>query len=95
MPPDCSAQPAWPASAYALAQAFVDAYTPHYKDREPILYINDGSALTITNREAFGLDENKNVVDKITILLKDQAGNYYAPMVIQVPNYFEQKNDTL
>ena len=73
----------------ALAQAFVDAYTPHYKDREPILYINDGSALTITNREAFGLDENKNVVDKITILLKDQAGNYYAPMVIQVPNYFE------
>lgn len=73
----------------ALAQAFVDAYTPYYKDREPILYINDGSALTITNREAFGLDENKNVVDKLTILLKDQAGNYYAPMVIQVPNYYE------
>lgn len=73
----------------ALAQAFVDAYTPYYKDREPILYINDGSALTITNREAFGLDMNKNVVDKLTILLKDQAGNYYAPMVIQVPNYYE------
>lgn len=73
----------------ALAQAFVDAYTPYYTDREPLLYVNNGRALTISNREAVGLDTNGNVMDKVYVILKDLNGNYYAPMTIEVPNYFK------
>ena len=73
----------------ALAQAWVDAYTPYYKDKEPILYVNEGQSLRMLNRNAMGLDENGNVIDKVVIVLKDQAGNYYAPMTIEVPNYFK------
>lgn len=73
-----------------LAQKILDAYTPYYKDMEPIVYVNDGKALRIINYQATGLDESNNVVDKVTVLLKDLDGNYYAPMVIQVPNYFKK-----
>ena len=73
----------------ALAQAWVDAYTPYYKDKEPILYVNEGQSLRMLNRNAMGLDENGNVIDKVVIVLKDQAGNYYEPMTIDVPNYFK------
>ena len=77
-----------PAKIDALAQAYVDAYTPYYADRKPVVYVNDGSALRIVNREAMGLSEEGVVMDKVIVLLKDTAGNYYAPMTIDVPNYF-------
>lgn len=71
-----------------LAQKLLDAYTPYYTDREPIVYVNDGIALKILNREATGVDDTNKVVDKVVVLLKDLNGNYYAPMFIQVPDYF-------
>ena len=72
-----------------LAQKYLDIYYEYYKDEKPILYVNDGSALTVENHYASGLDENGNVMDKVTIVLKDNDGNYYEPIYIDVPNYFK------
>lgn len=72
----------------ALAKAYQEIYTKYYKDAKPILYINDGNALSVINRQASGVDDKGNVVDKVTVILKDAAGNYYEPMYIEVPNYF-------
>ena len=51
--------------------------------------MNDGSALRITNREATGYDKEGNVVDVVTVMLKDTEGNYYDPMYFQVPDLFK------
>ena len=72
----------------ALAKAYQEIYTKYYKDAKPILYINDGNALSVVNRQASGVDERGNVIDRVTVILKDEAGNYYEPMYIEVPNYF-------
>ena len=71
-----------------LAQQYCDLHKKYYKDAEPIVYVNDGSALRIINRTASGVDENGNVIDKVRLVLKDMNDNYYAPMVIDVPNLF-------
>lgn len=71
-----------------VAQAYYDLYYKYYKDAKPILYVNEGEPLTIFNPEASGVKDGI-VIDKVTVLLKDTNGNYYDPMYIQVPNYFE------
>lgn len=73
----------------AIAQQYLDTYYPYYKDAAPIVYVNDGSALRVTNREAMGPDENGVIVDAVTVVLKDGQGNYYQPIYIPVPNYFK------
>ena len=77
-----------PARIEEIAQKYLDVYYPHYKDAKPIVYENDGSALRVTNREAMGPDENGEIMDMVTVVLKDGEGNYYQPIYIQVPNYF-------
>lgn len=77
-----------PARIEEIAQKYLDVYYPQYKDAKPIVYENDGSALRVTNREAMGPDENGEIMDMVTVVLKDGAGNYYQPIYIQVPNYF-------
>ena len=71
-----------------IAQEYTDLYTKYYKDAEPIFYVNTGDALRMLNRNATGLDSNGNVIDKVTVVLKDMNNNYYEPMFIDVPNYF-------
>lgn len=73
----------------AAAQEYADLYYEYFHDAEPIIYINDGNPLTIINQQATGLDETGNVIEKVTVVLKDAAGNYYEPMYIDVPNYFK------
>lgn len=72
-----------------VAQEYADLHYKYFHDAEPIIYVNDGSALTITNRTAIGVDDSGKVVDKVTVVLVDSEGNYYEPMYIQVPNYFK------
>lgn len=72
-----------------IAQEYTDLYTKYYKDAEPVFYENKGDALRMLNRNATGLDSNGNVVDKVTVVLKDMSGNYYEQMTIEVPNYFK------
>ena len=71
-----------------FAKGAAEVYTKYYKDKKPVLYVNDGSAVTVINGSASGVDENGNVLDRVFIILKDNNGNYYAPMTIEVPNYF-------
>ena len=72
-----------------FAEGAVSVYKTYYKDKHPIVYVNDGSAQTVINANAAGLDEDgKTVLDKVFIILKDNDGNYYAPMIIDVPNFF-------
>ena len=78
-----------PARIEAIAQQYLDIYYPYYKDAEPMVYVNDGSALRVTNREAMGPDENGVIMDMVTVVLKDGEGNYYQPIYIPVPNYFK------
>ncbi len=75
--------------AQAWAEALLEAYKPFYESAKPIVYFNDGSALTITYPYANGLDEEGNVLDKVVIVFRDKQGNYYAPMTFDVPNYFK------
>ena len=73
----------------AIAQQYLDIYYPYYKDAVPMVYVNDGSALHVTNREAMGPDDNGVVIDTVTVVLKDGQGNYYEPIYIPVPNKFK------
>ena len=73
----------------AIAKEYQAIYSYYYQDFEPKLYINNGQALKITNREAMGLDDTGKVVDKVYVMLKDLDGNYFEPMTIEVPNYFK------
>lgn len=72
-----------------VAQQYLDLYTKYFSDAEPIVFVNNGDALEVQNREAVGLDDKGNVLDKVTIVLVDANGNYYEPMYIDVPNYYK------
>ena len=75
--------------AQKFAENMLEAYLPFYKDAKPLIYINDGSPLTVTNPYATGVDEEGNIPDRVIVMLKDAEGNYYHPMYFEVPNYFE------
>lgn len=75
--------------AEAWAQALLEAYKPFYENAKPIVYFNDGSALTVSYPYANGLSEEGEVLDKVVIVFRDKQGNYYAPMTFDVPNYFK------
>lgn len=66
-----------------------NAYYPHYKDAKPLIYENNGSPLYMEHHEASGPDDNGVVIDDVIVVLKDLNGNYYEPMIFQVPNYFK------
>ena len=66
-----------------------NAYYPYYKDAKPLIYENNGSALYMEHHEASGPDDNGVVIDDVIVVLKDKAGNYYEPMIFEVPNYFK------
>ncbi len=73
----------------ALAQAWVDIYTPYFVGRKPIVYVNDGSAVEMSNPGGKGVDEETGeVIDKVIVMLVDASGNYYEPMYFDVPNYW-------
>ena len=72
-----------------IAKQYVEIYTRYYEGVTPYIYVNEGQALEITNKQATGLDDAGNVMDKVTVMLKDANGNYFEPMYIQVPNYFK------
>ena len=79
-----------PAKIDALAQAYLDIYKPLYEGKKPTVYVNDGTALEMANRNATGIDQNTGeVADKLLIVLKDDQGNSFEPMYIDVPNYFK------
>ena len=75
--------------ATAWANALYASYSQYYKDAKPIIYINDGSPLYVVNASATGLNEEGVVADRVYVMLKDLNGNYYEPMEIEVPNYFQ------
>lgn len=66
-----------------------NAYYPYYKDAKPLIYENTGSPLYMEHHQASGPDENGVVVDDVLVVLKDKNGNYYEPMIFQVPDYFK------
>lgn len=76
--------------ANAWANALLASYSQYYKDAKPIIYINDGSPLYVVNASATGVNEDGVVADRVYVMLKDLNGNYYEPMEIEVPNYFEE-----
>lgn len=71
------------------AQALYDAYYPHYANAEPVMYVNDGSPIRISQPYATGPDQSGTVIDDVIVVLKDLEGNYYEPMAFPVPNYFK------
>lgn len=72
-------------------EALKNAYYELYKDVKPLLYINDGSPLEMTNPYGTGVNDDGVVPDRVIVMLKDRQGNYYEPMYFEVPNYFEEK----
>jgi hypothetical protein len=72
-----------------VAKSYQEIHVKYYEGITPKVYINDGSALRVINREASGPDDKGVIRDVVTILLKDLDGNYYDPIKIQVPNYFK------
>ena len=73
------------------ALSLQQAYASYYSAAVPLIYINDGSPITIINSAATGVNEEGVVPDRIYVMFKDLQGNYYEPMSFEVPNYFEQK----
>lgn len=72
----------------AWAEALLEAYRPYYEGAEPIVYVNDGSAISMCNPYAMGVNDKGDVVDRVIVVFKDLSGNYYEPMFFEVPNYF-------
>lgn len=70
------------------AQAYLEAYMPFYKDADPKLYVNTGTSLYVNAPYASGPDDAGNVLDDVAVVLVDANGNYYEPMYIEVPDYF-------
>lgn len=77
-----------PEKIETIANQYWELYKKYYEGVTPNIYINDGSALRVVNRQATGLNDAGEVMDVVTIMLKDVDGNYYDPMYFQVPNYF-------
>ena len=71
------------------AQALLEAYSVYYKDAKPVIYVNNGSALTVSTPYATGKNEEGIIPDRVVVMLKDLDGNYYEPMFFEVPDYFE------
>ena len=77
-----------PESIRKSGESYYNGYYPYYKDAEPILYINDGSSIELTNPYASGPNDEGVIKDAVIVVLKDLQGNYYEPMYFPVPNYF-------
>lgn len=71
------------------AEALRDAYSVYYEGKTPIIFENDGQGITITNPYAMGVNEDNVVPDRVIIMFKDLRGNYYEPMIFEVPNHFK------
>lgn len=71
-----------------VAKAYQETHIKYYAGMKPQVYVNDGSAVRVSTRYATGLDENGNVMDVVTVMLKGLDGSYYDPMYFPVPNYF-------
>jgi hypothetical protein len=71
------------------ALALQEKYAQYYSNAEPIIYINDGSPVTVIQASAMGVDQDGLVPDRVYVMFKDLQGNYYEPMKIEVPNYFQ------
>ena len=72
----------------AIAKSYQETYIKYYEGIEPVVYVNDGSALRIVNREAMGYDDDGKVVDVVTVMLKALDDSYYDPMYFPVPDLF-------
>lgn len=79
------------AEAETWAQALLEAYRPYYQDAKPFIFENDGNGVVVSNPYATGINENRIITDRVIVMFKDLQGNYYEPMYIEVPNYFEGK----
>lgn len=75
------------------AKALQESYSRFYADAKPLLYVNDGSPLRMTNPYGTGVNEDGVVPDRVIVMLKDLQGNYYEPMYFEVPNYFEETEE--
>lgn len=73
------------------AKALQAAYGVFYNNAKPMVYVNDGSPLYVVNASAMGVNEEGIVTDRVYVMFKDLQGNYYEPMSIEVPNYFEKE----
>lgn len=74
-----------------LAQTWLEINTPYFKDKSPYIFVNDGSAVQVTNAYAAGTDSTTGeVLDKVFVILKDSTNSYYDPMIIEVPNYYKK-----
>lgn len=71
------------------AQDLYDAYYPYYKDSKPLIYFNEGQPLYMEQHNASGPNDDGVVIDAVVVVLKDLQGNYYEPMVFNVPNAFK------
>ena len=71
------------------ALALQEKYLQYYSTAEPVIYINDGSPVTVIQASAMGVDQDGLVPDRVYVMFKDLQGNYYEPMKIEVPNYFQ------
>lgn len=76
------------ANLMKVAKAYQETHIKYYAGMKPQVYVNDGSAIRVSTRYATGLDENGNVMDVVTVMLKGLDGSYYDPMYFPVPNYF-------
>ena len=75
--------------AETWAKALLEAYLPFYQDAKPKLYENDGTShVTVTNPYATGVNEEGVIPDRVFVVLRDAAGNYYEPMSFKVPDHF-------
>ena len=73
-----------------VAKAYQETHIKYYSGMKPMLFVNDGNALRVSTRKASGVDENGNVMDVVTVMLKDLDGNYYDPMYFPVPNHYKK-----
>lgn len=71
-----------------VAESYRAIHEKYYTGIEPKIYVNDGSALRVLNREASGVNESGEVEDVVTVMLKDRDNNYYDPIYIPVENHF-------
>ena len=76
------------AEADAWAEDLLEAYKPYYENAKPIIYYNEGQPLVISYPYANGKDDEGKVVDRVVVVFRDLQGNYYAPMSIEVPDYY-------